>query len=68
MRPGDPADHLLHIDEQARFDLACNCVAECNAGWEGMRNAINRAKDFWPDVTMHARPEGSGIGLRYAHS
>ena len=64
MKLNDPADHLLHIDEQARFDLACGCVAECTAGYEGMRDAIHRAMDFWPEATrLSARPEGYGIGL-----
>lgn len=47
MRVNDPADHAMHIDEQARFDLAAACIDDGHT-WEAMRDAIQRAVDFWP--------------------
>lgn len=53
----------MHIDEQARFDLACGVVAEAHT-WESVRDALNRAVDFWPQaINLYAKPEGSGIAL-----
>lgn len=63
MKVNDPADHALHIDEQARFDLSVSCIAECH-NWEAMRDAIQRAVDFWPNVVVpKIRLDSYGIQL-----
>ena len=59
-------DHLINIDEQMRFDLACNCVAMCR-DWEEMRDALKRVENFWPDSAggLYANVEKYGVSLQH---